>query len=149
MLPPEDGGLEPTPCEVPRGTCPRCDSTLVQHTIFGMPSGPEVVERAPRWLTWAGCVVGPFDRACQERRLQWAAAGAGDVLLRDWDELKRMSGATTLEAFVGWANESIELDVHIEKLPDAHSPYLELRINELGLGLDFPMVLSEFWEALD
>lgn len=56
----------------PRGTCPRCSSGSVAHTLFGMPD-PRILESAPDWVVLGGCSISPgiTDRECNECGHKW------------------------------------------------------------------------------
>jgi rRNA maturation endonuclease Nob1 len=57
----------------PRGACPACGSSVVTHVVIGMP-GPGEMERAPSWVSFAGCVVqSEEDRFCESCGHAWLA----------------------------------------------------------------------------
>lgn len=60
----------------PRDSCPRCHSANVTHVVIGMPDF-DVVDSAPSWVEFAGCVVHSFDdRRCESCGSSWCAAEA-------------------------------------------------------------------------
>lgn len=74
MMPPE--GPTATYAE-PRGTCPRCASPEVTHYLYGLyPLDPE--ESNPEWARVMGCVIGPFDRRCEDCDHTWVAAASSN-----------------------------------------------------------------------
>lgn len=73
-----------------RGTCPRCGSGDVVHSLIGMPT-LEAMETAPEWVSFPGCVaVGP-DRACLACDHEWWADHVG--FAEPWDHEEGDDGA--------------------------------------------------------
>jgi len=71
-VPPDDAAAESSTDWGPRGSCPRCGSGEVVHLVMGMPTR-ELVETAPDWVWFGGCVVdGPEDRRCESCDHVWA-----------------------------------------------------------------------------
>jgi hypothetical protein len=62
---------DPEPYDVPRGTCPECGSGAVRHHVIGMPAHPEVMETAPAWVEFEGCVHPGYTRSCRACGLHW------------------------------------------------------------------------------
>jgi hypothetical protein len=69
-MPMPDEVLEPQRYDVPRGTCPSCGSGRVVHHVYGMPI-LEVMETAPAWVSFEGCLRDHYDRSCRACGLRW------------------------------------------------------------------------------
>lgn len=75
MLPPDD--LDPNdfqPYDIPRGSCPRCQSNDIRHLVIGLPVDPEAMNSTPQWIDWGGCVGPEYDRSCDSCGFAWTFA---------------------------------------------------------------------------
>lgn len=101
MILPSDGADEAS-YEVPRGTCPSCGSGSVIHLVIGMPSGPDVMDGAPEWVQWVGCVHPGYNRECSSCGVTWTFTpdGPQDQMATPAEWLTMMSDALLAQSAI-------------------------------------------------
>lgn len=135
-----------------RGTCPRCHNKEILHVVFGMLL-PGMLEDVPPWVTEGGCVIVGLqtNRHCPACGLDWLAIGVGRAQVRTLHELRTLLGCETNSDLEDWFWNRCDVDVHLEELPHDHDENgeLRLRISTRGVGLEFPLPLTELIDTVD
>jgi hypothetical protein len=107
-------------------------------------------------VTFGGCAAQPFNARCEQCGQHWSADEVGRAVFSAPEDLYAYAEATSHEDLADWISDHYELDSAImEQGVRDGVPFIDVAFlppvngTITATGVEFPILLEEFWEQLD